>query len=388
MLYDFDEILDRKGTDSVKEDGAKFLWHRDDLLPLWVADMDFRTASFIMDAIRSRCEHEVLGYSLHPEGWSDSVAAWLFRRHAWKVDSSWVGFVPGVVLGMAMGLRCFTSPGDKVMVQSPVYPPFFDLVKQSGRELVVNPLVLNNGLFNMDFDALRRDLKGCKVLMLCNPQNPGGRIWSREELRQLSDICEEYGVLVFSDEIHADMFLPGFRHNVFATVSDYAASHTITFLSASKAFNMPGLGSAYFVASDEKLRTQFTAFIESLHLQYGNVFAFIALMAAYTDAGEDWLNQMLNYVQRNVDYLDNRIQKSMSAIKVMRPQSSFLVFLDCRELGLSQENLVKLFVDKAHLALNDGATFGPGGEGFMRMNVASPSCFMVEALDRLQEALK
>ena len=264
MVYDFDEIIDRRGTDSVKVDGAARMWNRDDLMPLWVADMDFRTPPFVMDAIRSRCRHEVLGYSFHPEGWAGSVSAWLNRRHGWKADASWIGFVPGVIPGMAMGERCLTSPGDKVMVQSPVYPPFFDVVRRNDRQLVVSPLVRDGGVFRMDFEAMRRDMKGCRLLLLCNPQNPGGRVWTEGELRMVSDICEENGVLILSDEIHADMYLPGFRHQVFASVSDYAAAHTVTFMSASKAFNMPGLSSAYFVSSNESLRTRFSDFVESL----------------------------------------------------------------------------------------------------------------------------
>ncbi len=384
MQYNFDEVIDRRNTNAVKVEGLKTMWGREDLIPMWVADMDFRTPPFIMDALRRRCEHEVLGYTVCPEDWYTSIIKWLQRQHNWTIDRGTLGFIPGVVPGLAFAIKCFSQKGDKVMVQPPVYYPFFSIIKQNERELVLNSLQLKNGQYKMNFEQMRKDIKGCKLFILCNPHNPGGRVWTKEELTVVADICAENGVMVLSDEIHADLTLPGYKHTPFALVSEKAAENSIVFMSPSKAFNMPGLTTSYYIAGNRNIYSAFKTYLEASSLDNGSIFAFIGIIAAYSgDTG--WLNQMLKYVQGNIDFLDDYLQKNIPEIKPVRPQASFLVFLDCRQLGLSQTGLVNLFVDKAHLALNDGAVFGEkDGTGFMRINVACPRSVLEKALKQLK----
>ena len=239
MQYNFDEVIDRRGTDSVKWDGMKNVWGRNDLTAMWVADMDFRTPPFVMDALRHRLEHEVLGYTSACEGWDTTICRWLQKRHQWEVRPNWLTFVPGIVRAQAFALLCFTQPGDRVLVMTPVYHPFFLVTERLKREVVRSPLDLRDGHYHIDFDRLRRDVQGCKALILCNPHNPGGRVWTVDELRQIADICKESGTLVISDEIHADLTLPPYKHHPFASVSEAAASNCVTFMAPSKTFNMP-----------------------------------------------------------------------------------------------------------------------------------------------------
>lgn len=387
MKYNFDEIVERRGTGSVKVDGVKTFWNRDDLMPLWVADMDFRTPSFIAEAISARNQKGVLGYTFTPEGWGESVVAWLKNRHGWTVDKQWVNNISGVVPGMALALLCYTKPGDAVLIQPPVYHPFFEIVEHNGRELRQNPLLFDGENFRMDFNDFEEKVKGCKAFLLCNPHNPGGRVWKKEELAQVAEICARHQVLVISDEIHADMCHAPYRHTPYASVSELAAENSVTFMSATKSFNMPALAMAYTVIPNEKLRSQLLAFLEALHLRFGNIYAFEAMMAAYTEEGRDWLDQMLAYVQGTMDYVQQFLSAEIPAIKMVRPQASFLVWLDCRELGLSQTELRSLFEDGAHLALNNGTMFGKEGTGFMRLNVASPRSVIAEAMHRLKVAV-
>ena len=385
MKYNFDEIIDRRGTDAVKIDGIKKYWGREDLIPLWVADMDFRTPLFVIDALRARLGHEILGYPIKPESWYTSIIHWLKDRYDWKVSASELIFTPGVVAGLAMVLHALTKKGDKVMVQPPVYHPFFLLTEHNHREVVYNPLVLENGQYHMDMERFKEDIKGCKLFILCNPHNPGGRVWDKDELAEVARICYENGTIVVSDEIHADLTLPPYQHHSFATVSEEAEKNSIVFMSPSKAFNMPGLFSAYCIIQDKSLRERFQEYVSANESEQGNIFAYVGLTAAYGN-GTEWLDQMLAYVQGNIDYTDDFFKKHMPLIKVIRPQASYLVFLDCRELNLSQEELVHLFVDGGHLALNDGAMFGKEGTGFMRLNVGTPRAVLRQAFLQLHSA--
>lgn len=382
MKYNFDELIERRGTDSVKWDGVKNIWGRDDLLPMWVADMDFRTPPFVMDALRKRLEHEVLGYTFACEEWYTSICAWLHRRHQWGISREMLTFVPGIVRGQAFALQCFTQPGDKVMVMTPVYHPFFLVTERMGREVVYSPLDLRDGQYHIDFDRFRRDVQGCKVLILCNPHNPGGRVWTADELRQIASICHDSGTFVISDEIHADLTLPPYKHHPFATVSPQAAANSLVFMAPSKAFNMPGLGSSYAIIVDKGIRRRFQTFMEAGEFSEGHLLAYIGAAAAYLH-GEEWLEQLLSYIQGNIDFTENYLKEHIPAIGMIRPQASYLVFLDCRRLGLSQEELTRAFAEKAHLALNDGAMFGKPGEGFMRLNVGCPRSVLETALRQL-----
>ncbi len=385
MNYNFDEIIDRTGTDALKLEALKPRWGRDDLLPLWVADMDFRTPPFVMDALRKRCENEILGYTCKPASYFKSIEQWLLNRYDWKVSKELINFTPGIVPGIAFVLKCFTKPGDKVLVQIPVYHPFFLVTEHNHREVVYNPLILENGQFRMNLEHLKQVIKGCKLFILCNPHNPGGRVWTKEELVAIADICYENGTLVVSDEIHADLTLPGFTHTPFAKVSEKARLNSIVFMSPSKAFNMPGLSSSYCIIENSEIRKKFSTFLNASELSEGHIFAFISVVAAY-EQGTEWLNQLLNYIQGNIDFMDEYLQKNMPLIKIIRPQASYLIFMDCRKLRFTQKELVDFFVDKAHLALNDGAMFGKGGTGFMRINAGCPKAILEKALKQLQTA--
>ena len=386
MTYDFDELLERRGTDSVKWDGVRDVWGRDDLLPLWVADMDFRTPSFVMEALKRQLSGGVLGYTRPCADWAPAICDWLLRRHGWQVETGWISFVPGIVRAQALALLCFTRPGDRVAVMNPVYHPFFLVTQRLEREVVFSPLVLRDGHYHIDYARLEQDLDGCRVLILCNPHNPGGRVWTEDELRRVADICHRRGVMVLSDEIHADLTLPGYRHHPFATVSPRAAAISLTFMAPSKAFNMPGLASSYAIAVDPGIRRRFQTFLEAGEFGEGHMLAYVGCAAAYRE-GEEWLGQLLDYLQGNIDFTEQFLKERIPAIGMIRPQASYLIFLDCRRLGLPQPELVNLFVDKAHLALNDGTMFGRGGEGFMRLNVGCPRSVLRRALEQLEQAV-
>ena len=387
MNYNFDEIINRNGTDSVKWDAVERRWGRNDLIPMWVADMDFRTAPFVIDALKKRLDHEVLGYTFACKEWAESIINWLKERHGWEIREDMLTFTPGIVRGLAFAIHCFTEKGDKVMVMPPVYHPFFLVTQKNEREVVYSPLVLKDGQYHIDFDRFRKDVQGCKLLILSNPHNPGGRVWTVEELRRIADICKESGTMVVSDEIHADLTLPPYKHHPFATVSEAAAQNSLTFMAPSKAFNMPGLGSSYAIAVNEDIRRRFREFMEAGEFCEGHLFAYIGAAAAYTH-GEEWLEQVLGYVQANIDFTENYLKEHVPGIGMIRPQASYLVFLDCRALGLPQEKLARLFAEKAHLALNDGTMFGKPGEGFMRLNVGCPRSVLQKALEQLSAAVK
>ena len=385
MKYNFDEVIDRRGTSAIKVEGVKEIWGRDDLLPLWIADMDFATAPFVTEAIRCRLENPVLGYTAKPDSYYQAIINWNKNRYGLEVEKEMIHFVPGIVPGLGMALNTFTQPGDKVMIQPPVYGPFHWLNERNDRTLVTHPLKLVDGTYRMDMEAFREQVKGCKVFILCNPHNPGGIVWTEEELNEVAEICYEEGVLVFSDEIHADLTLPPHKHRPFAMVSEKARMNSVTFMSPSKAFNMPGLTASHALVFNSKLRRKFHAFLESCEFDLGHVFAFLAVEAAYSN-GTEWLDQCLAYIQGNIDYVDAFTREHTPKIKVIRPQASFLVWLDCREMGLTQEALVDFFVDKAHLALNDGTAFGQEGTGFMRLNVATSRTVLEQAMKQLAEA--
>ena len=385
MKYNFDEIIDRRGTESVKWDAVSERWGRNDLLPMWVADMDFRTPPFVMEALRKRLEHEVLGYTFACEEWYTSIINWLQSRHGWKVKREELTFMPGIVRGLAFAIQCFTEKGDKVMVMPPVYHPFFLVTEKNKREVVYSPLVLRDGQYYIDFDRFRKDIQGCKLLILSNPHNPGGRVWTREELEQIAEICYESKTLVISDEIHADLTLPPYQHITFALVSEKARQNSLVFMSPSKAFNMPGLASSYCIIENKEICRCFQEYMEASELSEGHLFAYLSVAAAYSN-GTEWLDQVLAYIQSNIDFTDAFLSEYIPNIKMIRPQASYLVFLDCRTLGLNQKELVDLFVDGAHLALNDGTMFGKEGEGFMRLNVACPRSVLEKALKQLKKA--
>jgi Bifunctional PLP-dependent enzyme with beta-cystathionase and maltose regulon repressor activities len=385
MKFNFDEVIDRTNTHSVKLEKMKGLFGRDDLIPLWVADMDFKSPKAITEALKQRVEHGVFGYTVPSEAYWNSIISWLDRRHNWQVKKDHVNFVPGIVKGIAFALDVFTEKGNKVIIQPPVYHPFRLVTTSLGREVVNNPLILENGRYRMDFDGLRKIISEneCKMLILCSPHNPGGRVWLPGEIKELAEICYDNNILVVSDEIHSDMALPGFRHTPFATVSQKAEDISLTLMAPSKSFNIAGIVSSFAVIPNKEIRKKYLDYLEPRELSQGTIFAFEATRAAY-DESEDWLDEMIDYVQGNVDFVRNYIQEYIPEIKIVLPEASFLVWLDCRELNLSQCELVRLFVDKAHLGLNDGAMFGEEGRGFMRLNVGTSRKVLEKALNNLK----
>ncbi len=386
--YNFDEIVERRGTNCIKYDAMKERFGNENLVPLWVADMDFRTPDFIVNAIRKRCEHEIFGYTYGSENYYTSIIEWVHYKHNWKIQKEWLSYIPGIVKGIGFVLQCFTQPHDKIIIQPPVYHPFRIVPESMHREIVNNPLRLINGSYEMDFDNLESVIDDkCKVLILSNPHNPGGIVWKKETLVKLAEICSKHNILVISDEIHAEMCFPQYTHHPFATVSAEAASCSITFMAPSKTFNIAGIVSSYSIIPDNEIREKFYSFLEAGELGDGTIFAYTATEAAYT-YGAEWLQQMRMYVMENVRFVDEYLQMHLPKIKVYPPQASFLIWLDCRELGLSQPELVSLFQDKAGLLLNDGSMFGPGGEGYMRMNIGCPRAILTSALESLKKAAK
>lgn len=386
--YNFDEIVERRGTNCIKYDAMKERFGNENLVPLWVADMDFRTPDFIVNAIRKRCEHEIFGYTYGSENYYTSIIEWVHYKHNWKIRKEWLSYIPGIVKGIGFVLQCFTQPGDKIIIQPPVYHPFRIVPESMHREIVNNPLRLINGSYEMDFDNLESVIDDkCKVLILSNPHNPGGIVWKKDSLVKLAEICSKHNILVISDEIHAEMCFPQYTHHPFANVSPEAASCSITFMAPSKTFNIAGIVSSYSIVPDNDIREKFYSFLEAGELGDGTIFAYTATEAAYT-YGAEWLQQMRMYVMENVRFVDEYLQMHLPKIKVYPPQASFLIWLDCRELGLSQPELVSLFQDKAGLLLNDGSMFGPGGEGYMRMNIGCPRAILTSALESLKKAAK
>lgn len=401
MTYDFDKIIDRTGSGDLKHEVLKARYGRDDLIPLWVADMDFETPSFILDAIRKRLEHLIFGYTVDPKEYWPTVATWIKDHHQWNVKPEWMAYIPGVVKGIGMAINALTRPGDKVIIQTPVYHPFRMAIVGNDREVVLNPLKESDGesFYEMDFEHLESVIEGCKLLVLCNPHNPAGIQWRRETLERLATLCHKHGVTILSDEIHADLALFGHKHIPFASVSKEAEEISITFQAPTKTFNMAGIVSSYAIVPNDKLRQRFYRWMGANELNEPHVFAPIATVAAFQH-GEEWRKQMLQYIEQNILFAEQYFKEHIPGIRFIRPESSFLVWLDCRPLGLNHDELQDLFINKAHLALNDGEIFdtdlypyGPihqdhcVARGFMRLNVGTPRSILQKALEQLANSL-
>ncbi len=385
MKYDFDENVPRKHTDCLKYDNVKEMFGTEEILPMWIADMDFKTPPFIIESLKKRLNHEVLGYTYCCSRWKPAIQNWVSRHYGWKVQPDEIGFVGGIVPAISFALQCFTKAGDKVLIQPPVYHPYHHVTHDLERTLVTSPLKLVNGQLEIDFADFEEKIKGCKVFLLCNPHNPCGRVWSKEELLRMCDICVKNNVLIISDEIHCDMALKGFHHTPFATVSDDAKNNSITFMAASKTFNIAGLKSSYHIIQNETIRKQYHEFLRKSELDTAHVFATGPVATAYNE-GDEWLKQMLEYVEANIDFMEEYLKANMPKMGMIRPQASYLVFLDARGLGLPHDELVEFFVREAKVGMNDGAMFGEGGSGFMRMNLGCPRATLVRALEQIKGA--
>lgn len=387
-MYDFDKIVDRTGSGDLKHEVLAERYGRADLLPLWVADMDFETPEFITDALRRRLEHSLFGYTVEPKDYWPTVQKWIKDHHGWDVKREWLSYIPGIVKGIGMVINVFTKPDEKVIIQPPVYHPFRLTPEGNGREVVYNPLKENSdGSYSMDFDNLEEvaDDK-CKVLILSNPHNPAGIVWDKDTLARLAEFCYDHNILVISDEIHCDMALWGNTHVPFATASDKAAQCSITFGAPSKTFNIAGIVSSYSIIPNDEIRNRFYTWLAANELNEAPMFSPIATIAAFNN-GEQWRKAMLHYVEQNIIFMEEYCKTHLPKIKPLRPEASFLVWLDCRALGLNHEQLIDLFVNKAHLALNDGEMFGKGGTGFMRVNVGTPRAILTKALEQLTKAV-
>ena len=393
--YNFDEIIERKGSDCFKWDALPAMYGRDDLTPMWVADMDFRSPDFVMDAIRERCNHEVLGYTMPSRNYWKTVNSWLERHYDIHTTKESLHFIPGIVAGISYVLLCFTQPGDKVLVTTPVYPPFLNLPKDSGRELVCSPLKivssqagrLRTNRFAIDFDDFERKVEGCKVFIMSNPHNPAGTVWGTETLQRIAEICHRHNVLVISDEIHADLTLPPHRHVSFSTVSEIAAQQSITFMAPSKTFNIAGLGSSVCYVANESLRKRFFGWLDALGVAGGNIFAFTAAEAAFAK-GEDWLTQMLDYLNGNVECLKDFLSREMPKVKAVLPEASYLAWLDFSDYGIDHKVLADKFINEARVVMNDGTTFG--GDAYkccFRLNLGCPRSMLLDVLQRIRQTL-
>ena len=386
--YDFDKIIERRGSGAIKCDALGKFFGKDDLIPMWVADMDFETPDFITEALMERMKHPIFGYTSEPAEYRPAICDWIAEHHGWEVKSEWLSYIPGIVKGIGMVINVFMKEDEKVIIQPPVYHPFRLVPQKNHREVVFNPLrELPEGGYEMDFENLEAvcDDK-CRILILSNPHNPAGIVWPRETLERLASFCHSRGIIVISDEIHCDMALFGNRHIPFASVSPEAAACSITFGAPSKTFNIAGIVSSYSVVPNDLLRNRFHEWMEANEMNAAPLFSPIATIAAFRK-GEEWRKQMLEYVEGNINFLTDYCREKMPEIKPLRPQASFLVWLDCRSLGLDHDQLIDLFINKAGLALNDGEMFNPGGQGFMRLNVGTPRKILKSALDRLHKAI-
>lgn len=388
IKYDFDKVIDRSNNYSSKWDELEKVFGREDLLPMWVADMDFMSPKPVIDAIVARAKQGIYGYTSRPESYFESVAKWMRKRHNWEVKTDWMIFTPGVVPALSFIVNAFTNPGDKVIVQPPVYYPFFRVIEDNGRRVVNNPLLFKDGRYTMDFEDLEKKVKDplVKLLFLCSPHNPVGRVWSKEELEKLGRICIDNNVLIISDEIHQDILYPGIRHTPFASISEEFALNSITCTSPSKTFNLAGLQTSTIIIPNKIYREVYRSFMERIHLLRNNVFGLVALEAAYTH-GEEWLDQFLEYLEGNLRTLTEGMEKDIPQIKIIKPEGTYLAWMDCGNLSLDSKQLNDFMINKARLALDDGEWFGLGGKGFQRINLACPRVYINEALARLKKAV-
>ena len=386
-IYDFNAPIDRRGTHCVKFDALKDMYGRDDLLSLWVADMDFATPDFIIDALKRRLDHPVLGYPVQYDGYWQSVVDWIYNHHGWQVQREWMRYIPGIVKGIGMVVNVFTQPGDKIIIQPPVYHPFRLVPEHNGREIVMNPLRHEGDSYTMDFEQLEQVIDDkCRILILANPHTPIGITWDKATLARLADIAVKHNLIVISDEIHCDMALYGNKHIPFASVSENAARCSITFGAPSKTFNIAGIVSSYAIVPDEALREKFFAWLTANEMDMATIFAMVATEAAFSE-GEEWRQQMLSHIESNIDFVDEYLKANIPEVRAIKPQASYLVWLDFSALGLEHEKLIDMLVNDAHLAMNDGAMFGIGGEQHTRLNVGTQRAVLEQAMSQLKEAI-
>jgi cysteine-S-conjugate beta-lyase len=387
MEYNFDQLIDRSNTDCEKWDGLKERFNVEDVISMWVADTDFQSPQPVIDALKQRAEHGVYGYTQRSNSYFESIVNWLEKRHDWKIDKKWISHSPGIIPALTFIITTFTKPGDGVLIQPPVYHHFDRIIKAQDRRVLNNPLKLEDGRYSMDFEDLEKKIdENVKMLILCNPHNPVGRVWSREELTRLGEICIKNNILVVSDEIHFDLVYKDYKHTPFASISEEFSRHSITCIAPGKTFNVAGLQTSSVIISNDAIREAFNLTMNNFSLGSPNVFGITALEAAYR-YGEEWLEQLMSYLQGNLDFLVKFFAENIPEIKVIQPEGTYLVWLDCRELGFSVDELDRFMLVQARVAMNEGYTFGENGEGFMRMNIGCPRSIVEKSLHQIQQAV-
>ncbi|MCY6484073.1 pyridoxal phosphate-dependent aminotransferase [Clostridium aestuarii] len=387
MKYDFDKVINRIGTNTAKWDEVEMKFGTKDVLPMWVADMDFRIAQPIIDALKERAEHGIFGYTKMSDSYKEAVCSWMEKRHEWKIEKDWVIHSPGVVPALSIIVKEFTKPGDKIIIQTPVYYPFFDVVRDNNRELICNSVKFENEKYVMDYEDLESKIdENVKMMILCSPHNPIGRVWSKEELVKLGEICMKHNIMVVSDEIHADLVYKGHKHIPFASISEEFAQNSITCFAPSKTFNIAGLQSALLSIPNKEYYDKFSLALGALDIRRDNCFGAVATETAYTE-GEEWLEQLLDYLEGNLEFLTEYCEERIPKIKVNKTEGTYLVWLDCHELGMSKEELGDFMIKEAKVALDHGYWFGPEGEGFARINIACPRATLEEGLKRIENAV-
>jgi cystathionine beta-lyase len=384
--FDFDQLVNRDHSNSLKYDGRQAMFGRDDVIPLWVADMDFASPPAVTDALLQRAHHPIYGYSSFPESTYQALIDWLERRHGWRIERDWLMLCPGVVPSLNAAVMAFTMPEDTVIVQPPVYFPFFSAVTDSGRSLIQNPLRLENNQYHIDFEQLEACAARAKMLLLCSPHNPVGRVWRKDELERLLAIAEKYQLIIFADEIHADLVYPPARHQVLEPLSR-DRKNIITAVAPSKSFNVPGLNLSALIIPDAAQRQALTKVFERMHVSAANPFSMVAFEAAYQH-GDAWLDALLIYLQKTRDYVVSYVSEHLPQVHAIVPEGTYLVWLDCRELGLNDAALKQFFIQQAGVGLSPGRLFGEAGSGFMRMNIAAPRSLITTALQRMAAALQ
>ncbi|HUV99162.1 MAG TPA: PatB family C-S lyase [Gallionella sp.] len=385
MSSEFDKIIPRSGTSSFKHDGRMEIFGTEDVVPLWVADMDFAVPAAVRDALVERAAHPIYGYTVYPESLYESLIAWQQKRHGWKVEREWIVMCPGVVPSVHAAIMALSQPDDIVVVQPPVYAPFFGAAKSVGRRLRLNPLEFEDGRYRFDLEHFERcAAEGARLLLLCSPHNPVGRVWQEDELQALLEICARYDVTVVSDEIHADLIYPGGQHTPLAGLGNGTVK-IITAVAPSKTFNIPGLGLSALIVPDEKDRAAIAKAFGMLHAGAANPFSIVAFEAAYRN-GARWLDDLLDYIEANYRFVRKYLQQHLPLIKLTAAEGTFLLWLDCRAMGLNDEQLKQFFVRQAGVGLSPGIIFGEQGSGFMRMNIAAPRSVIAGALEKIAGA--
>ena len=385
----FDQIIDRHDTGSLKWDGlqSRYGVSGDEYLPLWVADMDFQAPDAVVRALVRRAAHGIYGYPTGIEAYREAICRWMVRRHGWTIQPDWIVSSPGVVSAVNLLIRAFTQRGDGVVIQPPVYFPFFRGVEDNGCRVLLNPLRWDGQRYRVDFEDLDRKLAGATLLLLCSPHNPVGRVWTPDELQHMGDLCRKHDVLILSDEIHFDLVLSGHRHHVLASLSEDLSQRTIVSTSPSKTFNLAGLQPGYSIVPNAQLRREFRRIVQACHIPEPNVFCLDASLAAY-DEGEKWLDELLKYLEGNVGLLAEFVAAELPQLTFIRPEGTYLAWVDCRGLGLDPKTLERKLLSEARVVFNQGYTFGPGGEGFIRINFACPRSRLTAALGRLARTLR